>query len=95
MCLAIEAKLWGIYEGFYFAWELGIAKLYLESDCVNALRVIKDNEWSWSSLSIAIEAELWGIYEGLRFAWELSIAKLCLESDCVNALRFIKDNERS
>ncbi|KAK8495100.1 hypothetical protein V6N12_008240 [Hibiscus sabdariffa] len=29
-----------------------IAKLCLESDCVNALRVIKDNERSWSSFSI-------------------------------------------
>ncbi|KAK8982921.1 hypothetical protein V6N11_054906 [Hibiscus sabdariffa] len=46
ICSAIEAELWGIYEDLCFAWELSIAKLCLESECVNALRVIKDNDRS-------------------------------------------------
>ncbi|KAK8987258.1 hypothetical protein V6N11_027014 [Hibiscus sabdariffa] len=40
----IAAELWDIYECLKYAWELGVDRLRLESDCGRALQALKDRE---------------------------------------------------
>ncbi|KAK8647616.1 hypothetical protein V6N13_121346 [Hibiscus sabdariffa] len=41
---AIEAELRGIYECLKYAWELGVDRLRLESDCGRAIQALKDRK---------------------------------------------------
>ncbi|KAK8497511.1 hypothetical protein V6N12_010213 [Hibiscus sabdariffa] len=41
VCSAIEAGLWGIYEGLLTAWLVGVLRLVLQVNSLDAIRVIQ------------------------------------------------------
>ncbi|KAL4290725.1 hypothetical protein GQ457_14G003440 [Hibiscus cannabinus] len=55
-CNALLAELWAIHDGLLHTWELGYLRVELESDCLEAVRIVncQSNEWGGSALVISI-----------------------------------------
>ncbi|KAL4331797.1 hypothetical protein GQ457_07G021730 [Hibiscus cannabinus] len=52
ICLILEAELWGIYEGLLAAWSIGSQYLLVESECLEAINLIKNRSTSDGVLSM-------------------------------------------
>ncbi|KAL4334258.1 hypothetical protein GQ457_07G016440 [Hibiscus cannabinus] len=76
-CSTIEAELWGIYECLKYAWELGIDRLWLESDCGSVIQVLKDREVRHS---ISIIHYIWDL---LDKQWEVHLLVISRDSNKV------------
>lgn len=42
-CSIINAEMWGVLDGLHLAWNLGIEKLVLEMDSIEAIQLIQTN----------------------------------------------------
>ncbi|KAK8686074.1 hypothetical protein V6N13_125101 [Hibiscus sabdariffa] len=68
ICLAIEVELWGIYDCLSMAWELGIDRMRLESDCNKAVQVLKDRSFKQGRPSIV--QHIWNLMDR---RWEVQL----------------------
>ncbi|KAK8996084.1 hypothetical protein V6N11_076333 [Hibiscus sabdariffa] len=62
------AELWAIHDALQRAWDRGLPKINLESDCLDAVRIL--NEKSTSLLGNGLVAT---IFKLLRYDWMVSI----------------------
>ncbi|KAE8692126.1 hypothetical protein F3Y22_tig00110858pilonHSYRG00043 [Hibiscus syriacus] len=43
ICSIVEAELWGIHEGLSHAWNLGERQVMVETDCLEAVRMLQES----------------------------------------------------
>ncbi|MBA0681622.1 hypothetical protein Goari_023411 [Gossypium aridum] len=50
VCSLVEAELWGVYVKFMHAWQMGVRRIVLETDNLEAVSLItKQSSGSWST----------------------------------------------
>ncbi|KAL4378388.1 hypothetical protein GQ457_02G002540 [Hibiscus cannabinus] len=77
ICSAVEVELWGIYECLKYAWELGITRLRMESDCGRAIRTLQNRRIRHS---ISLVHHIWDF---LNIQWEVHLLVINRESNMV------------
>ncbi|KAL4386350.1 hypothetical protein GQ457_09G024250 [Hibiscus cannabinus] len=73
----VEAELWGIYECLKYAWELGVTRLRMESDCGRAIQTLQDRGVRHS---ISLVHHIWDF---LDRQWEIHLLVINRESNMV------------
>ncbi|KAK9025234.1 hypothetical protein V6N11_065130 [Hibiscus sabdariffa] len=64
ICFAIEAELWGIYEGMLAVWSIGVRRLCIESDILYAIKALKsvaELQGHMSLVSYIVAAMSWSL----------------------------------
>ncbi|KAK8584013.1 hypothetical protein V6N12_068264 [Hibiscus sabdariffa] len=74
---AIEAELWGIYECLKYAWDLGITRIRMESDCKRAIQTLKDRGVRHS---VSLVHHIWNLMDR---QWEVRLLVINRESNKV------------
>ncbi|KAK9045332.1 hypothetical protein V6N11_059216 [Hibiscus sabdariffa] len=77
ICSAIKAELWGIYKCPKYAWELGITRLQMESDCGRAIQTLKDRGIRHS---VSLVHHIWDLMDR---QWEVHLLVINRESNKV------------
>ncbi|KAK9029308.1 hypothetical protein V6N11_026427 [Hibiscus sabdariffa] len=57
ICSVLEAELWGIYEGLLAAWTIGSRYLLVESDCLEAIKLVNNRRNSDGVLSMVLSID--------------------------------------
>ncbi|KAK8537856.1 hypothetical protein V6N12_044002 [Hibiscus sabdariffa] len=65
ICTVLEAELWVVFEGLLSAWSVGVPRLILEVDSLDAVRLIQQGQAGCRSLSLVNH-----ILELLSRIWE-------------------------
>ncbi|KAK9036128.1 hypothetical protein V6N11_078144 [Hibiscus sabdariffa] len=73
---ALEAELWGVLEGLLSAWSVGIPRLVLEVDSLDAVRLIQQGQAGYRSLSLVNY-----IVELLSRRWEVRVEHVLHEGN--------------
>ncbi|KAK8593842.1 hypothetical protein V6N13_042595 [Hibiscus sabdariffa] len=71
-CSSLEAELWSVYSGIFMAWNMSLRNVIVESDCVEAIKLIHHDDRLGGSLAI------------VRYIREFYKKDWCLSFICIN-----------
>ncbi|KAK9019781.1 hypothetical protein V6N11_054289 [Hibiscus sabdariffa] len=71
VCLVVDAELWGIYIGLAYAWDLHIRRVIVETDCLEALRLLKVGSNGQVSPDLVLH-----VLELCHRPWDVSLRQL-------------------